>query len=110
MTAIETNRDGSDEDVRPGIRGNESPRAATGRFSVRRGTADPNGDPTPIEVLATTLARAASQIDRLCREIHPPAELLEARRAVEVSALCLRNLIDSGELDDRGRSTSPSFD
>ena len=110
MSTIEIRRDGSDEDRRVGIRDNGTPRVATGPFSARRGAADPNGDPSPIEALATTLARAASQIDRLCREIHPPAELLEARRAVEVSALCLRNLIDSGELDDRGRSKSPSFD
>ena len=68
---------------------------------------DEKGRPSAIESLATTLARAASQIDRLCREIHPPVELLDARRAIEVSALCLRNLIDSGELEKARERATP---
>jgi|GEM_PF-5025022 hypothetical protein len=91
--------------------GDERRRLLTPPVDVTRTSIDTDdkGRPSAIESLATTLARAAAQIDRLCREIHPPAELLEARRAVEVSALCLRNLIDSGELD-KPRPQAPRLD
>ena len=75
-------------------------------FSLDREDGAPNLEesqvwtPDMVETLASLLAEAAAENDRLCDEVHPTVELLEARHAIDTAALSVQNLLDALRQDD----------
>jgi hypothetical protein len=77
-------------------------------FSFDREDGAPNFEesqvwtPEMVETLASLLAEAAAENDRLCDDVHPTVELLEARHAIDTASLSVQNLLDALREGDAG--------